>query len=61
MPRRAVGMVHKDRTLGAVIVIVKVYVGLDFPEVRQDLLEAPLIVTASGPGLKIFGYAAIEG
>jgi hypothetical protein len=43
------------------IVIMKVHVGLDLPEVRQDLLEAPLVVTARSPGLKIFGYAAVEG
>src|SRR5215475_10151870 len=61
MPCRWIGMVHKDRALGAMIVIVKVHVGLDLPEVRQDLLEAPLVVTARGPGLKIFGYAAVEG
>ena len=60
MPRRSVGMVHKDRALCAMIVIVKVHVGLDLPEVREDLLEAPLIVTASGPGLKIFGYPSVE-
>src|SRR5262245_29216203 len=61
MPRCSVGMVHKDRALGAMIVIVKVYVGFDLPEVRHDLLEAPLVVTVSSPGLKIFGYAAVEG
>ena len=54
-------MVHKNRALGAMIVIVKVHVGLDLPEVRQDLLEAPLVVTARGPGRKIFGYTAVEG
>src|SRR5262245_32403522 len=61
MPQCAVGMVHKDWALGAMIVIVKVYVSLDFPEVWEDLLETPLVVTASGPGRKIFGDAAVEG
>src|SRR5262245_12945265 len=61
MPRCSVGMVHKDRALGAMIVIVKVHVGLDLPEVRQDLLEAPLVIAVSSPGLKIFGYATVEG
>src|SRR5262245_43978355 len=61
MPCRWVGMVYKNRALCAMIVIMKIHVGLDLPEVRQDLLEAPLVVTARGPGLKIFGYAAVEG
>ena len=61
MPRCAVGMVHKDWTLGTMIIIVKVNVGLDLPEVREDLLEAPLVVAASGPGVKIFGDTSVEG
>jgi hypothetical protein len=61
MPHCSVGMVHKDRAFCAMIVIVKIHVGLDLPEVREDLLEAPLVVAASSPGLKIVGYAAVEG
>jgi hypothetical protein len=54
-------MVHKDWTLSAMIIIVKVNVGLDLPKVREDLLEAPLVVAASGPGIKIFGDTSVEG
>src|SRR5262249_3290357 len=61
MPCCWVGMVHKDRALCAMIVIVKVHVGFDLPEVRHDVLETRLVVTARGPGIKIFGYAAVEG
>jgi hypothetical protein len=61
MPRCAVGMVHEDRPFCAMIVIMKVYVGLDLPKVWKDVFEAPLIVTARGPGRKIFWYAAVEG
>ena len=61
MPRRSVGVVHKDWTLCAMIVIVIVNVGLDFPEVRQDLLEVPLVVTIRGPELKVLGHPPVEG
>src|SRR2546430_10445403 len=61
MPRCSVGMVHKDRPLGSMIIIMKVNVGLDLPEVREDLLEAPLLIAAGGPGIKIFGYPTVEG
>src|SRR5262249_46637961 len=49
MPCLCVGMVDKDWAVCAMVVILIVNVGLDFPEVRQDLLEVPLVVTIRGP------------
>jgi len=49
-------MVDKDRAVRAMVVIMMVNVGLDLPEVWEDLLEAPLVVAIRGPEIKVLGH-----
>ena len=55
------GVVNEDRTVGAMKVVVEVHIGLDFPEVGQDLPEAPAVVAQRGPVVEVFGIPAVEG
>ena len=61
MPRLSVGMVDKDRAVCSMVVILTVDIGLDLAEVRKDLLKAPLLIAARGPGSKVLGDAPVEG
>jgi hypothetical protein len=38
-----------------------VNIGLDLPEVREDLLKTPLVVAGRGPAIEVLGYAPVEG
>src|SRR5919106_7070116 len=60
MPVLPFGMMDKDGAFSPVKVVVEVNVGLHFAEVGQHLIEAPLVVTYSGPGVEVLGDATIE-
>ena len=51
---------HWDGAVASVEVAREVGVRLDTAEVRQQLLEAPLVVAHRGPGIVVVGYAAQE-
>ena len=61
MPLLSFGMVDKDRAIGSMVFVMEVNVGLDRPEVWEDLLETPLVVAASRPAIEIIRDAAVEG
>src|SRR5918996_4511616 len=60
MPVFPFGMVDKDGAFSPVKVVVEVDVSLDFMEVREHLLKAPLIIAHGGPGVEVLGYPPIE-
>ena len=61
MPAFPVKVVNEYRTVGAMKVVVMVKIGLNLPEVRQDLLETPAIIAQRGPVVEIFRVPAVEG
>ena len=54
------GVVNEDRAVGAMKVVVVVHIGLNFPEVGQDLPETPAVVAQSGPVVVVFGNPTKE-
>jgi hypothetical protein len=61
MPLIPSGVMDKYRPVFSMIVIMIINVGLDLSKIGQDLLEAPLVVAASGPALKVIGNPTVEG
>jgi hypothetical protein len=61
MPLISSGVMDKYRPVFSMIVIMIINVGLDLSKIGQDLLEAPLVVAASGPALKVIGNPTVEG
>jgi hypothetical protein len=53
-------MVNKNGAFRSMVVIMAVYVGLNLPEIGQDLLETPLIVAEEGPPVEVFWCASVE-
>ena len=56
----SVGMVDKNRSVGSMVVAVLVYIGLHLPEVREDLLEAPQVISQCRPAVEIIWNSPVE-
>ena len=58
MPLRWLCVVGKDRTVGAIVLVMAIDIGLDRPEVWQDFIKASLLVATCAPAIKIIREAS---